>query len=70
MTNNNLRIICECIAEQAYTQNLLAEKMIDASILQRGELQKMRETMPETKLEFCLDFLEQLKTRGLSDEES
>jgi hypothetical protein len=69
MKKDNLSIICECLAEQAYMQNLLAEKMIDAKILQRGELQKMLETMPERKLEFCLDFLEQLKTRGLTGEE-
>jgi hypothetical protein len=69
MTKNDLRIICECLAEQAYMQNLIAEKMIDAKILQRGELQKMLETMPERKVEFCLDFLQQLKTRGLTGEE-
>jgi hypothetical protein len=56
--------------EQAYTQNLIAEKLIDANILQRGELQKLRKIIPKRKSEFCLDFLEQLKTRGLTDEES
>jgi hypothetical protein len=69
MTKDNLSIICQCLADQAYTLNLLSEKLIDAKILEPGELQKMREIMPERMLEFRLNFLEQLKTLGLTDEE-
>ena len=69
MTKNNLSIICQCLAEQAYIQNLLADKMIDAKVLERGELQKMRETMPESETEFCEDYLRKLKALGLTDAE-
>jgi hypothetical protein len=68
MSKNNLSIICQCLAEDAYVVTLLAAKMIDAKILEPGEIQKMRETMPERELEFCRDYIEKLKGLGLRDE--
>jgi hypothetical protein len=66
MNRETLVALCQYLAEQAYMNNLLTERLIDAKILQRGELQKMLEAMPERRLEFCQDYLAYLKTLGLN----
>ena len=70
MTNESLRALCQQMAEQAYMNNLVAEKLVGVGILQRGELQKMYEADPQRRKDFFRDFLAQMVALGLQIDES
>jgi hypothetical protein len=67
LSNEVLKTLCQFLAEQAYMNHLVAKRLVKLGFFEAGELQRLSEADPNEKKEFCLDFLNYLKSIGLEN---